>query len=257
MNQTIASQTSEHVTDKSAFPDGTPSSTSVYTTGAFWEGLWRKSGITYVALYIVACVIHGYHPGVGASVDALAAFYGGHRTRILIAAVIFGQNVLNLLWFAAALRFILADAKREGWGAAVTASSAAIGVVFFLRITVGAILAYSIAGSGNHLLASGLNDFGWGLAVLSSFPLAMLIMAGSFGLWRAGWSRMPSLRWVSRQSWWSCLAADVGERWILVTRRSLFAVCLADCRSRLGLGREPGSFDAAGCPHRVVKGNEG
>src|SRR6266496_2003832 len=186
MNETIASQTSGHVSDKTAFPDGMPPSTSVYTTGAFWEGLWRKSGITYVALYIIGCVIHGYHPGVGASIDALAGFYGGHRTRMLIAAVVFGQNVLNLLWFAAALRFILADAKRDGWGAAVTASSAAIGVLFFLRITVGAILAYSIAGSGNHLLTSGLNDFGWAFTVLSSFPLAMLIMAGSFGLWRAG-----------------------------------------------------------------------
>ena len=100
--------------------------------------------------------------------------------------MVFGQNVLNLLWFAAALRFILANAKRDGWGAAVTASSAALGVLFFLRVTVGAILAYSIGGPGNHLLASGLNDFGWALAVLSSFPLAMLIMAGSFGLWRAG-----------------------------------------------------------------------
>src|SRR5882762_3049249 len=105
MNQSITAQTGEHVTDKSAIPDGMSSSTSVYTTGAFWERLWRMSGITYVALYIVGCVIHGYQPGAGASVDALAAFYGGHRARILIAAVVFGQNVLNLLWFAAALRF--------------------------------------------------------------------------------------------------------------------------------------------------------
>src|SRR5262249_42553215 len=48
------------------------------------------------------------------------------------------------------------------------------------------ISAYSIAGFGNHLPATSLNDFGWALGVLSSFPLAMFIMAGSFGLWRAG-----------------------------------------------------------------------
>src|SRR3989442_1001311 len=48
-----------------------------------------------------------------------------------------------------------------------------------------AALAYSIAGSGNHMLTSGLNDFVWAGFVLTSFPRAMLIMAAAFGLWRA------------------------------------------------------------------------
>src|SRR5213595_4283822 len=43
-----------------------------------------------------------------------------------------------------------------------------------------------IAGSGNQTLTAGLNDFAWVLVLLSSFPRAILIMAGSFGLWRAG-----------------------------------------------------------------------
>jgi hypothetical protein len=51
---------------------------------------------------------------------------------------------------------------------------------------VGAALAYSIDGAGNQVLTSGLNDFSWALVVLSSFPRAMLIMSGVFGLWRAG-----------------------------------------------------------------------
>ena len=33
------------------------------------------------------------------------------------------------------------------------------GQTYHLLITVGAALAYSIAGSGNHTLTSGLNDF--------------------------------------------------------------------------------------------------
>ena len=44
----------------------------------------------------------------------------------------------------------------------------------------------TIAGSGNHTLTSGLNDFAWAGVVLTSFPRAMLIMSGTFGLWRAG-----------------------------------------------------------------------
>jgi hypothetical protein len=100
--------------------------------------------------------------------------------------VLSGVAVLNLLWFAAALTTTLADAGQDGWGAAATASSAALGGLFLLLITMGAALAYSIAGSGNNTLTSGLNDFAWACVLLTSFPPAMLIMAGTFGLWRAG-----------------------------------------------------------------------
>ena len=162
------------------------SSTGVYTTPVFWERLWRTSGIQSVGLFIIAYAVYGYQPQVGASADALVAFYDGGRTRILIAAVLSGLAVLNLMWFAAALRTTLADAGQDGWGAAATASSAAVGGLFLLLITVGAALAYSIAGSGNHSLTSGLNDFAWASVVLTSFPRAMLIMAGTFGFWRAG-----------------------------------------------------------------------
>ena len=46
-------------------------------------------------------------------------------------------------------------------------------------------LAYSIAGSGNQAITSGLNDLAWVGFVLTSFARAMLIMSGAFGLWRA------------------------------------------------------------------------
>jgi hypothetical protein len=162
------------------------SSTSPYATPAFWERLWRMSGINFAVFFIVAYVIYGSQPQVGASADAVVAFYDGNRTRILIAAVLAGVGVLNLLWFAAALRTTLADAGRDGWGAAATAASAALGTLFLMLIMVGAALAYSIAGSGNPTLISGLNDFAWAGVVVTSFPRAMLIMAGTFGLWRAG-----------------------------------------------------------------------
>jgi len=52
--------------------------------------------------------------------------------RILISAVFYGLAVLNLIWFAGALRNTLADAGQDGWGAAATASSAALGALFLL-----------------------------------------------------------------------------------------------------------------------------
>jgi hypothetical protein len=130
-----------------------PSSTSGYTTPTFWERLWRTSGLQFVGLFIIASVIYGSQPQAGASADALVAFYHGERTRILIAAFLSGLNLLNLLWFTAALRTTLAELGQDGWGAAATAA-----------------LAYSIAGPDNPILTSGLNDFAWILVVLTSFP---------------------------------------------------------------------------------------
>jgi len=144
----------------------TISSTSAYTPPAFRE-------------------LYGNQPQVGASPDTLAAFCGGSGARILIATVFNGLAVLNLMWFSAAVRTTLADAGYDGWGTAATASSAALGGLFFLLVAVVAVVAYSIAGSRNHALISGLNDFVWAGFVLTPFPRAMLIMSSAFGLWRA------------------------------------------------------------------------
>ena len=160
------------------------SSSNVYAT-AFWERLWRTAGIQSAGCFIVGYILYGHQPQVGATADALAAFYGGAGTRILISAVFYGLAVLKLMWFAAAIKATLADAGQDGWGAAATASSAALGALFLLLIAVVAALAHSISGSGNHMLTSGLNDFVWAGFVLTSFPRAMLIMAAAFGLWRA------------------------------------------------------------------------
>jgi hypothetical protein len=76
--------------------------------------------------------------------------------------------------------------KKGGWGAAATGFSAALAAVFFVLITVGAELAYLIACSGNNAVTFRLNDLAWACVVIVSFPAAMLIMAGTFGLWWAG-----------------------------------------------------------------------
>src|SRR5262245_45108558 len=97
--------TSTTVTSPSASP----------STRAFWERLWRMSGTNFVGLFVIAYFIYGNQPHIGAPNDALVGFFDGHRTRILIAAAFSGMAVLNLMWFAAALRVTLADAGEDGW----------------------------------------------------------------------------------------------------------------------------------------------
>lgn len=161
------------------------SSTKASTARAFWERLWRSAGIQSVGLFVIGYILYGYQPHVGASPDALVAFYNANSARILFSAIFFGLAILNLLWFAAALRTTLADAGQDGWGAAATASSTIVGVLFLLILSVSGALAYSIAGAGSSALTSGFNDLAWACLVLSSFPRAMLTMSAAFGLWRA------------------------------------------------------------------------
>src|SRR3979409_2381441 len=103
------------------------SSNSGYNNPTFWEQLWRTSGIQFVGFFVITSLIYRYQPQVGASANALTAFYNGDRSRILIAAAFSGLNLLNLLWFAAALRPALADAGQDGWGSAAAEASAARG----------------------------------------------------------------------------------------------------------------------------------
>jgi hypothetical protein len=151
-----------------------------------WEKNWRGNGLIAAVLFLVSYIILGRQATVGASPEKLVAFYDGDRTRILIASVVFGFAILCLMWFAAALASALSDAGKEGWGRAATTASAAIGAVYLVLITLWSALAHTIAGSANDQVTAALNDLTWVLHNFAWFPIAMLIMAGSFGLWRAG-----------------------------------------------------------------------
>jgi uncharacterized membrane protein YhaH (DUF805 family) len=92
-----------------------------------WERNWRGNGVISAVLFLVAVILFGNQPRVGASTEKLVSFYDGDSTRILISTVVFGFAVLCLMWFAAALASVLDDAGKGGWGRAATAASAAVG----------------------------------------------------------------------------------------------------------------------------------
>jgi hypothetical protein len=148
-----------------------------------WERNWRGAGVLFVVLLVIASIVYGSQPGLGASPTELVSFFDGDRTRILIATVIFCFAFLELLWFGAALSSVLRDADLGGWAGAAIASSAALGALLFLRMTIRAALAFSLVGS--VAVAPALSDFAFVLTVLMAFPTAMFVMASAFGLWRA------------------------------------------------------------------------
>ena len=54
-----------------------------------WERQWRGAGVVFVFLTIVAFVIYGDQPKLGAPPAELLSFYHGDRNQILVATVIF------------------------------------------------------------------------------------------------------------------------------------------------------------------------
>ena len=149
----------------------TPTTTSTGSApkygAAFFEHLWRGAGVQSVAFAVIAYVISGIQP-VGP----------------YIAAPIFGLAILNLTWFTAALRTTLADHGLDGWGAALTTASAGVAGMLLVLVALATTIA-SIGSTADAAFVSGLTTFGLAAFVLSSFPRAMLVMAGSFGFWRA------------------------------------------------------------------------
>jgi hypothetical protein len=151
-----------------------------------WGKNWRGNGVIAAVLFVISYVIYGRQPKVGASAVDIVSFFDGDSTRVFISTVVFGFATLCLMWFAAALTSVLRDADKAGWGTAAAAAAGAVGAMYITVIAIRTTLAYSVARPGNDQVASALNDFSWVLKDLSWFPIAMLIMAGSFGLWRAG-----------------------------------------------------------------------
>jgi hypothetical protein len=159
-------------------------STQAQGTSPF-DRIWRGSGIAFVVTFLVSYLIHGGQPPADASAATLRAFYDGDRTRILIGTALLGLSLLNLLWFAAALSSSLRDAGQGIWAAAATASSTALGVLIFVWAALGGALSHSITKAGDAAVTSALNGVARATLVLACFPAAMLVMAGTFGLWQA------------------------------------------------------------------------
>jgi len=177
------------------------------------------SGINFVVFIIIGYVTTAISRG---------RRVGGRTLRVLLRRShanpdrcgVLRLAVLNLLWFAAALRTTLRMRGRTV-GARRRPPPGSGRRAVLPPYHVGAALAYSIAGSGNSAFISGLNDFTWACVVLTSFPRAMLIMAGTFGLWRPA-DLERALPAGSQLSCSSCWAHHVVERWILDTGRRLF-----------------------------------
>lgn len=207
-----------------------------------WERWGRATGIGFVALFVVAFIVFGDQPGVGASADKIVSFYDGDRGRVLTATVIFGVATLFFLWFAGALANALREAGEGRLAATTIGSGAVIAGIFLVLMGIGSALAHSVAGSGDTGVIQALSDTLWAFNVIVSFPAAAFVAAATVGLWRTrlvpdwfGWAGIAAAivvllggtTWASDGFWapdggFTILTMIVALAWILVSSAILF-----------------------------------
>ena len=101
-------------------------------TRVFWERLCRSSGIQFVVFFIIAHVIYGFQPQVGASADALFAAGVAAVVLVLLGGTTwlsggfwapdgaysrFLSPIIGLVWPVVVSRVLLSriPATRSGW----------------------------------------------------------------------------------------------------------------------------------------------
>jgi hypothetical protein len=221
-------------------------------TNVNWERWARASGIGFVVLFVVAFLIYGEPPKVNASGTDIVSFFDGDRGRVLTGLIVFGVAFTLLVWFIGTM----ANTLREAGEGRVAATTIGMGAVFVgVQAVSGALaggLALNIAAIGDEGVVRSINTLLSSTEVISSYPLAGLILVSSAGLKRAGiltdwasWIGTPAAvlvllhgtNWATTGFWsatggylWITLVAWI--IWTVVTSWTLYSKAAAGAPER-------------------------
>ena len=221
-------------------------------TSVNWERWSRAAGIVFVVLFIVAFGIYGNPPKVNATGASIISFFDGSRGRILTSMVVFGIAFAILIWFVGAIANTLREAGEGRLAATTIGMGATFVAIQALGGAIAAGLALNIASAGDAGIVSALNTLISSSEVLSSYPLAGLILLTSVGLYRsriltADWYRYTGVvatvlvllhgtNWATTGFWsptgsylWIMLVAWFG--WTVLTSWLLYAQAPASARA--------------------------
>lgn len=161
-------------------------------TGMNWERWSRAAGIGFVVLFIVAFGIYGNPPKVSATAGDIINFFDGSRSRVLTSMIVFGIAFVILLWFVGTIANLLREAGEGRLAATTIGMGATFVAIQALGGAIAGALALNVAGIGDEGIVRALNTLISSSEVLSSYPLAGLILLASAGLTR---SRIVTAEW--------------------------------------------------------------
>jgi hypothetical protein len=149
-----------------------------------WERWARASGIAFVVFVILAFVVGGETPSVGDSVEEVVSYYDGDRGQVLVSSTLFALALGFWIWFAGTLANNLRERGEGRAAATIIGAVAAFVAIQFVGTGLNAVLAYSVAGSGEAGVTKALFDLTWTLDVIAAAPSAVFFLAAAVGLRR-------------------------------------------------------------------------
>ena len=150
-----------------------------------WERWARAAGVGFVAFTIAAFIVGGEPPKVSDPAADVVAYFDGDRTQVLVSSLLFAVALGFWVWFGGTLANALHN-RGEGRVAATIVGAVAVFVSIQLTTTaINAILAHSVARSGEDGITQALFNLTWGLDVVVAIPSAVFFLAASLGLMRA------------------------------------------------------------------------
>ena len=151
---------------------------------ADWERWARGAGIGFVIFAVAAFVVGGETPSVGDPVQDVVSYYDGDRGKVLVSSALFAIALGFWLWFAGTLVNNFRERGEGRVAGTVIGAVAVFASVQFVTTGLNAVLAYSVAGSGDPGVSKALFDLTWALDALAAVPSALFFFAASVGLRR-------------------------------------------------------------------------
>ena len=156
-----------------------------------WERWARAGGIGFVVFVILAFVVGGETPSVGDPVEEVVSYYDGDRGQVLASSALFALALGFWIWFAGTLANNLRERGEGRVAATIVGAVATFAAIQLVGTALNAVLAYSVAGSGEPGVTKALFDLTWTLDVLAAVPSAVFFLAAALGLRRTamvpGW----------------------------------------------------------------------
>jgi len=166
-----------------------------------WERWARASGIGFVVFVILAFVVGGETPSVGDPVEEVVSYYDGDRGQVLVSSALFALALGFWIWFAGTLANNLRERGEGRVAATVIGAVAVFTAIQFVGTALNAVLAYSVAGSGDAGVTKAMFDLTWTLDVIAAVPSLVFFLAAALGLRRT--SMIPG--WLS----WAAIGVAV------------------------------------------------
>ena len=156
-----------------------------------WERWGRAAGVGFVVFTIASFIVGGEPPKVSDPAADVVSYYNDERGQVVVSSFLFAVALGFWIWFGGTLANSLRGRGEGRVAATIIGAVAAFVSVQLVSAAVNAILAHSVARTGEDGVVQAFFNLTWGLDLVAAIPSAVFFLAASLGLKRThmipGW----------------------------------------------------------------------